>query len=308
MAKFAILSINGGGVFGACYARFLSRLAANSDISWFVQDTNLFAGTSVGGIIALALAAGQTPAQVDAMFGNASAMFTREAWRFADAGLLRSKFDNVGRTAVLTQILGGLALGDLPNLVAVNAFNQIGKPIWAEQTLHNVPSTPSAAYPDFRSMSAVEAGVATSAAPTYFPAINGRIDGGIAENDPSATAIIMTQDTGLEWPGGPIALGDISCLSIGVEFPGDTIDRTNSDTGVVNSLCSLLPMLLTGNSTGSIQKSGCLLRDRYFSFRPLLPKELGETAIDDYDAIPELQKWADSVDLTSLVSWIKTNW
>jgi predicted acylesterase/phospholipase RssA len=309
MGQFTILSVSGGGIVGSVYARIIARLAANPSTNWLIQDTNLFAGTSVGGIIALALAAGKTPQQIDSLFSGASAMFTREVWRLADAGTLRAKWDNTGRTAVLTSVLGATTLGELPKLVAVNAFQDNGKPVWREQTLHNVPSRPGAAYPDFRSMSAVQAGLATSAAPTYFPSVGGWEDGGIAENDPSATAVIMTQDSGLTWPipGGPIVLSDISLLSIGLEFPGDSTVGNETDTGTLDTICSLLNKLLTGNQYGAVQKCQALLGGNYFSLRPLLPAALN-VAIDDYDAIPQLQQWADGIDLSNVIAWLQSKW
>lgn len=61
MANFNILSLDGGGIRGVLTAALLKHL---EDQSPFLDKIHLFAGTSTGGILALGLAKGLTPAQL----------------------------------------------------------------------------------------------------------------------------------------------------------------------------------------------------------------------------------------------------
>ena len=57
MAKCRILSLDGGGLRGLITARILQRLNDDPKIKGWLDDVDLFAGTSTGGILAL----GQLP-------------------------------------------------------------------------------------------------------------------------------------------------------------------------------------------------------------------------------------------------------
>ena len=62
MGKYRILSLDGGGIRGVLTARLLERLAAAHPE--FLPSVDLFAGTSTGALLAVALAKGRTPAEL----------------------------------------------------------------------------------------------------------------------------------------------------------------------------------------------------------------------------------------------------
>lgn len=209
-----ILSIDGGGTRGLIPATMLALLEKKTGKR--CRDIfDMIAGTSTGGIIAVALAHG-LPAQTiaDLYLDKAAEIFDDSWW-----DNLRDGFGkNVGADysqGKLKKILEGL-LGDA-NMGQVNA--------WATQQHRDfalmVPSfdlnpEPKEGNPDrnyrpkvFKSISPddapallVDIACATSAGPTYFPIYQSEhlpgayVDGGVAINHPamSALALAVNQD------------------------------------------------------------------------------------------------------------------
>ena len=58
MAKYRILALDGGGLRSLITVRLLQQLSDSPSISGWLDQVDLVAGTSSGGIIALGLAAG----------------------------------------------------------------------------------------------------------------------------------------------------------------------------------------------------------------------------------------------------------
>ena len=77
-SRYLIISCDGGGIRGLITSLLLDHIDCNA--SSFLQQAYLFAGTSTGGIIALALASGLTPAQLVTLYSQKGAqIFTPSA-------------------------------------------------------------------------------------------------------------------------------------------------------------------------------------------------------------------------------------
>src|SRR5262245_47478400 len=84
--SYLVLTFDGGGIRGVLTARLLERLVA--DQPDLLEKTQLLAGTSTGGIIALGLAFGLSPARLVTLYReNGSAIFDA-SWlhQLADLG------------------------------------------------------------------------------------------------------------------------------------------------------------------------------------------------------------------------------
>ena len=171
---------------------------------------DLIAGTSTGGIIALGLALGKTPAElVDFYVRECPNIFPgatgARAW-FRHK--FRSKHDAEHLAGCLRLAFGERKLGDASRAVLVPTYN-------LDSDAPVVLKTPH--HPDFkadRHIPAWQAALATSAAPTYLPAsmhIRGsrHVDGGIWANNPALVAAIEAH----RYLGVPLA--SIRVLSIG---------------------------------------------------------------------------------------------
>ena len=214
--RFNILSLSGGGYMGLFTAHVLEALEhrAGKPIG---QCFDLIAGTSIGGILALAVAAEVPMSTVRAAFENdGETIFSS---RPAPKGglskgidLLRSlfsaKYTSVGLEKTLTQFFPeNRKVGTLPHRCIVASIN-------ATTGLPRVFKT--AHHPDFfidRQLRLVDVSLATSAAPTIFPLaeINGSrfVDGGLFANSPDLIAVHEAEHFLKE------AISDLHVLSVG---------------------------------------------------------------------------------------------
>lgn len=191
---FRILSIDGGGICGILPASILTEL--ESRFLGGAAITNYFdmiAGTSTGGIIALALGNGLTAAQARDLYlergglifppTNAFGRAKRWLWRTQRYAYERQPLEDE-----LLRILGDSALGESKVRLCIPAFEgHHGEP-WIYKTPHH----PDYKRDKFERMKIV--GLATAAAPTYFAALpnNGytMVDGGLWANNPVMNALV----------------------------------------------------------------------------------------------------------------------
>ncbi len=281
-----LVSLSGDGVFGAHTATILQRLGQP-----VVDRADVFAGTSIGGMIALALAAGKTVDDCVTVCQNAQSMFTGGAIRrvrWLSGGC--AKYDDKGRRAGLTELLGNRRLRDLKRYVVIQAFDVTAHPTWEPVTFSNLPGS------DTANELAVTAGMATSAALTYFPCEGPYTDGGMVANDPSMIALGLCFKS----------LSYMKLFSIGREYPADRVDRNNWDAGW-RSVLPIVDMLRTGNQALVDMQCRQILGDRYFKHVGLVPEYLG-TKLDDYDKVPGVMHWAAGLPLDRETEWLKANW
>jgi uncharacterized protein len=186
VSRFRILSIDGGGIKGAFPAAFLSHIEstlAGVPISNFFD---LIAGTSTGGIIALALGLGLRAADVLEFYEHyGPVIFPPRSPRWL---LETAKYDVKPLTKALEKTFGTKRLGDSSRRLIIPSFNATTGKIYIFKTAHH-----RRLQMDFR-VSAVDVALATSAAPFYFPAHRSGqdvvlIDGGIWANNPVALAV-----------------------------------------------------------------------------------------------------------------------
>ena len=240
---YCILSCDGGGIRGLLPSMLIQRLS--SDISTFLGNVSLFAGTSAGGLVSLGLASGVAVGDIVTLFqtkgstiftpflsrmaspdvrklqatlkARAAAAPTESWWEWVIEHLqtilnelLYVKYTNTGLQAELKTLLPNTTLGSLAHRVLVTTFqlqNPPPKGNWAPITISNFPGDPGAAtYP-------IDAALSTSAAPTYFPPYQHPtygycIDGGVYANNPGGMAIAAALKSG-------VAFSDIVMLSIG---------------------------------------------------------------------------------------------
>lgn len=209
MSRFRILSLDGGGIRGAFTASFLAELerAIGTPIGRYFD---LAAGTSTGGIIALAVALGEPASRIVAFYRNAGPrIFTRQApkrgWfrtvarallarRLRHVGLayddlFQARYDSAELRRALHEVFGAKTLLDARMHVLIPAVDlSRGSPV-----VFKTPHLPDANSRD-RSFLAVDIALATAAAPTYFPhaAIgpgSAYSDGGLWANNPVLVAL-----------------------------------------------------------------------------------------------------------------------
>ncbi|HKJ35452.1 MAG TPA: patatin-like phospholipase family protein [Solirubrobacterales bacterium] len=222
--KFAILSVDGGGIRGLIPALVLARLerlvADRRPGATLTSGFQLISGTSTGGLIALGLTtpdaegkpALDARAMVDLYRGpEAQEIFSRPPLerlpvinRASD--LLDPRYGLDGLRAVLEDRFGDRTLAEALSGVLVSAYD-----MQARTPRFFKPWNSEAAE-----VTAVEAGLATSAAPTYFPALElgeaALVDGGVFVNNPTIAATIEALK---RTEGDPLRPEDLLVISVG---------------------------------------------------------------------------------------------
>ena len=214
-----ILCIDGGGILGAFPASFLAELEQHLDYpigSYF----DLIAGTSTGGILAIGLAM-ELPAshlldlyekRGPEIFGtNHSAIgnfLTRHVRSIRHC--YRRKHDLDALRTVLQDVLGDTRIGQAQTRLIVPAWNPVAQCVYIYKTAHH-PRLKT----DYRSL-AVDAALATSAAPTYFRHHITQhnvdlLDGGVWANNPIGIAAVEAV-TVLGWPPQSLHILSLGCL------------------------------------------------------------------------------------------------
>lgn len=192
---FQILSLSGGGFLGLYTVALLAELEERSG-KRLHECFDLFAGTSIGGIIALGLSAGRSAMEIrDAFVERGSKIFphsppsTRSAWlhRFAK-NLSAPLYKSTALRETIEQIVGAETyMADLVRPIVIPAVNLTKGGPKVFKTGHH-----ERFVLDW-SLKVSDVALATSAAPTYFPAhrIGDELfaDGGMYANSPDMIAM-----------------------------------------------------------------------------------------------------------------------
>jgi len=188
--RFQILALSGGGFRGLYTAQVLADFEEEIGEP-LARRFDLIAGTSIGGILALAIAM-EIPASriVDLFVKHGEAIFKR---RLSVFGFLRAPYSPAPLQSLLSvdDLFGEYVLGHCKHPVIIPSINySTGKPV--------VFKTPH--HPDFKRdhlQNVVDISLATSAAPAYFPrhTFNNSqyVDGGLYANAPGLLAVHEAQ-------------------------------------------------------------------------------------------------------------------
>jgi patatin-like phospholipase/acyl hydrolase len=299
---YRILCFDGGGVRGVYTARLLQRLV--EAVPALLHGADLLAGTSTGGLLALGLAAGTSPADLVTFYhANAARIFDRSWSREVAAldGLAGAEYDNQQLKQSLDTIFGTRRLEQLATKVLIPSFQldnqapQATQRHWKPKFFHNYPGPDS----DGAEL-VVDVAMRTSAAPIYFPTYQIYIDGGVVANDPSMAALAqaLDRDTGRQ------RLEDLSLCSLGTGANPVYIAGHDLDWGLAHWAKPLVSLVIDGLMGVAEYQCTRLLGDRYFRLQPLLPKPI---ALDDAAATGKLIADADRVDLTAAVAWLNAH-
>jgi patatin-like phospholipase/acyl hydrolase len=208
IGRFQILSLDGGGVKGLFSAAILA--AIEEDLKSNVVDHfDLITGTSTGGIIALGLGLGMSPRQIVEFYvREGPQIFPRWAGIKSLQHWVYRKFSAEPLKRALQESFQEKRFGDSQKRLVIASYNLGEDDVYLFRTPHD-----DRLRRDYK-VPAWKVGLATSAAPTFFPCTQEvdslrLIDGGVWANNPTLVGIIEAFGT-LKIP-----LEAISVLSIG---------------------------------------------------------------------------------------------
>ncbi len=310
-----ILSIHGGGGRGYVPNRFLQKFLQQWGISgsdlWKYFD--VICGTSIGGILACALAYGKSPDELETFFlEKAKKLFTTSelvdstrpttleklAWIITSTPFYKSSNSSstIGHNVLqntLVEMFGTDTLSQLKTKVVIPSF---------EKDLSRYVIFSNYNDPLFKGYDEqiVNVARATSAAPIYLPShsFNGHeyIDGGIYANDPAEVAINLGK---IIKPNA----NRICVLDVGTGLGGSGFDGNESLTStnlVIEELFKLLNVAMLGsqemvNFNLKLRSQRTLEQFYYYRFQPVFPANF-EQELDNSKAswFTELSNIVDS--------------
>jgi len=272
--RFSVLSIDGGGVRGIFVAAVLASL--ERDIGTRVTEHfDLIVGTSTGGIIALGLGAGMSPTEIlDLYVGNMGSIFP--AWRRNSLArpltLVRAKYKSDGLREVVQSAFGDKSLCDSTIPLVIPSYNIGENAVYLFKTPHHERLRRDWRVPMW------QAAMATTAAPTYFPAYSlpddhvRLVDGGVWANNPSMVGIAEA----VSMFGQP--LERIRLLSLGTTVAVTHRPRKLDHGGLIQWVRSphVAQILIAGQSNGAFTQAEHLLgRGNAYRLNPPAPESLG---------------------------------
>lgn len=214
-----VLSIDGGGIRGIIPAKIIHFIETLVRCP-VMGSIDMIAGTSTGGIIALALAEGWGTADIVDMYRNhGEDIFRRKRFRWS---MFRSKYDNDGLRRVLGKYLKK-DFGDSKVKLLIPAYDtERRRPVFFKSWRNSMS--------DIKSK---DVALATSAAPTYFPAVRveveGRkrslIDGGVEANNPAMCALAECRKI---YPGEKVFVISLGTGSVNRPYPYKKVRKWGS--------------------------------------------------------------------------------
>src|SRR5689334_1447135 len=221
--NYNIITCDGGGIRGLLTALLLDDLVSQppqgDNANEILQNVNLFAGTSTGGIIAIGLSCGLSPSSLAGFYetqcayifspnqstGDSSVLsklglphisFDPCSWvaelchpKYSNAGLYKVLSDAISPHVNPESPLSKLATLNTNVLVVTLRISDTSKDPWTPLALTNLPNS------DYADIAIIDAAMCSSAAPLYFPpyavppapaaATMWCADGGVVANNPS---------------------------------------------------------------------------------------------------------------------------
>lgn len=307
MAIYRILSLDGGGIRGVVTAALLERLDAA--VPGWRDQVDLFAGTSTGGILALGLAHGLTPADLRSLYESRGEEIFDDSWLddLVDIGKsIGADYDNRKLTRVLRSQFGDALLRDLRNRVLIPTFDldneadDQAKRSWKPKIFHNFGGNDT----DGREP-VYKVALYTAAAPTFFPSVDGYIDGGVYANNPSMCALAQTQDPRAFKK--PPALTQIRLLSLGTGTSLTYVAGKTLDWGYAQWVKPLINILMDGVSGIADYQCVQLLGEHYHRLAPTFPPGTA-FELDDVRRIPEMLDFARHASIDATAQWLRSVW
>jgi len=308
MTKFRILALDGGGIRGIITTILLQRLSADKSLNGWLDSVDLIAGTSTGGLLALGLAHGIDLQRLRDLYETKGSKIFDDSWLddLVDLGQIAgAQYDNKNLERELKSLLGQTTLAQLQKKVLITAFDMDNESLdpkqrtWKPKIFHNFPGAGS----DGAKLS-YKVGLYTSAAPTYFPSVDGYVDGGVFANNPSMCALTQTQDTRI---GNHPALSEVVLLSLGTGTSLVYIPGKRLDWGFAQWAKPLISLMLDGVSGIADYQCQKILAEQYHRLAPVFPPGVS-LPLDAVKRIPDMVQFAEGVDLSAATKWLHKYW
>ena len=305
-----VLSMDGGGIRGLITVRLLQRIedetgarfSTSADPTKNHRPVALYAGTSTGGLLALALARGHGTEYLRREYLALGPHLFKFSRLKKPLGGITSAKHHLGRLEErLKHVLGeSTTLGDLHAPVLIGAFDLERDGRWEAKLFHSQPGPGSD-----EEVEAWRVGLATAAAPTFFPSTEGYIDGGVVANNPAMCAVAQLLDP--RYNPTDATTADVVCLSVGTGRSKQAIGGTAHNWGIVQWGPKITGLMLDSSGAMEAYQVSRILRDRHFRLQFDLP-EAWAMDESDPDTLRRMVGFADTVDIEPACEWVYKYW
>jgi uncharacterized protein len=323
--KFKVLAIDGGGIRGIIPAKILAEMEKRTGKRIF-QLFDLIAGTSTGGILALGLTKPNPRKPEEADFTaealiqlyreNGERIFYEPTLeRFTDVDdLAKPKYSSDGRDDVLTEYFGETPLLKALTEVFLTSYDiELRIPVFFTSK-SSKQETNSLIYRKICvGFSMKQAGMATSAAPTFFEPYQmitahrtdrgfySLVDGGVFANNPTTLAL-MEAIIDSKKAAKPLRLDEILVVSLGTgsltrKYPYDEAKHW----GIIGWVQPLINITLDGSSESvAVQLEQLLPKaenepPQYYRFQEFLNSTNDSMDNASKENIKSLERLADQI-------------
>jgi hypothetical protein len=242
------------------------------------------------------------------LYVNAGPKIFDDSWldNLVDLGKLRgADYSTKPLRLELKKLFGNATLGQLEKRVLITTFdldNEDPRPdkrTWKPKLFHNFPGPNNDS-----TSSAVDVGLYTAAAPTYFPSVDGYIDGGVYASNPAICALAQTQDN--RYNPTP-AMKDVLLFSLGTGTSLQYVTGKALDWGYIQWAKPLINLMFDGTAGIADYQCTQFLGSQYHRLAPVFPA--GVTIdMDDIRKIPYMTEFAESLVIDDTITWLKQTW
>lgn len=281
---FQILSLDGGGIKGLFSAAVLAHLENDLEIN-IIDHFDLITGTSTGGIIAIALSIGISPKEIVNFYVSKGPKIFDQGNIPKIRRLFYRKYNPKHLSQALKECLGDTKkLKDCKKRLVVPCFNISEGKVCVFKTAHHERLKRDYKYELWK------VAMATSAAPTYFPAFDfidrmRLVDGGVWCNNPIVIGIAEAKSM------LNISLEKIKVLSIGTTHEIKKRSKKLINGGVVQWARSISDVLLEAQSISAVGIAEHLIgKDNILRINPNVPQglfkmdQINDTDLSSYAA------------------------
>lgn len=303
MPVVRILSIDGYGVDGDAAHLILARLSEY--IPDLVRSIDLYAGSSSGGLLAIAMAAGIHPQDF-------AAEFSKNRSRLQDKPLLKkitslnnlvgAEYNARDFKRFLESLFGDRTIASLERRVLIPIFdldNEAHSPgsvrMWKMKFINNSPG-----FEVDKDRKLVDVALASISTPSLLPIYQGYVDGSVGVSHPGLCAISEVLDSR---HSELTRLNDIRLLSISGGEQPRYIQAKDENWGLTQWLPQLLTLSQSNRAAITDFQCRALLGQYYFRLAPSFPASReGDPSFSEYGF---QERVIDEMPMEPVTDWIK---
>lgn len=262
----------------------------------FLEKVDVITGVSAGSVPAAAIALGYELGGVERMMAG---LFERTFGHAKHAlGVRGAQYSNELLYAVGDTVFGDVRLGDVECRLCIPSYAIDDGRRGSCVELHN-----NFVGVEERGPLLTDVCVGSGAAPGYFKSASGRVDGGVAQNEPFGAVYPLVVGGG----GLGVSKEDVVVLSLGSGRTGEEYvdSEAYSCAGVVGWTARLIDVAVESRKAHADIEGVWELGARFKRYDPRLP---GNVKLDDYKSLDAVRMMGAEADLRGVLEWVGAYW